>query len=132
MWAALLIEALTFSALGAGVYLLTRLLRFRRRDWPFADPRRAGIQAVSLVLLGWVLLTVYFVSVSRFVSLLEPHPSVRVFGARDIAIKLFRGLFVFGPVLASDKGIMETLASLFHKISLSQGKNLLSTTSRLA
>jgi membrane protease YdiL (CAAX protease family) len=102
MWGTLLellIQILTFCAIGAGAYALTRLLRFRRRDWPFADPKRVGIQATAVVLLGWVLLTVYLVSASSFVSLIEPHPSVRVYAARDIGVKLFRSVLAFGPLL---------------------------------
>jgi membrane protease YdiL (CAAX protease family) len=107
----LAIRSLVLAGIGAGVYILTRVLRFDYQPWPFDDPRRAGISGVLTIAGAWALLATVMLLLSHFIGIAEPHPSVRVFNASDVILKLTRALIGAGPILLVMRRRREPLAS---------------------
>jgi membrane protease YdiL (CAAX protease family) len=105
------VQSLAFVAVGAAVYVLTRVLGFRYRTWPFASARDSSLWGIAAVLIGWMLVSMLCLLVARRQDTPQEPLGDRQYNANDVVSQAILALIAFGPALLVMRRRRESWAS---------------------
>jgi membrane protease YdiL (CAAX protease family) len=105
------LQSLAFVALGAAVYFLTRLLRFRYRRWSFANARNSSLWGIAAVLIGWILVSVLLLLFAGPHDTGQEPAGGQEYTVNNVISQAILALIAFGPVLLVMRRRKESWAS---------------------
>lgn len=110
-WMWLGFQCLGFVVMGAIVYIVTRILRFRSHPWPFARPRAAALWGLGAVLTGWLLVSILFFALAPGEAAPRQPTQTRSYDPSDVVSQAAIALVLVGPILLTMRWRREPWAS---------------------
>jgi membrane protease YdiL (CAAX protease family) len=104
-------QSLALLVAGSLLYGMTRLLRFRYRDWLFANARAAAGWGLGALALGWTVVSALFFVRAAWGGPQQALAAERVYGPNDVISQVAIALAAFGPAVVIMRWRREPWAS---------------------